>query len=292
LRASVILAAYGQPGTLALALAAFTHQATRDFEIVVADDGSPEGYGETLAAYAARFQEPIQHVRQDDRGFRKTRILNRAVSVARAPCLVFADFDCLPHPRFVEDHLRHVAPGTAVSGRRVHVERSALADEAGILARGVGLGPLRLVLLALRGQARVIEHGIPLPFLAEASQERIFGSNFSILREDLVRVNGFNEEYEAPGIGEDTDLDLRLKKVGTKVRVFRNRMIQYHLAHPSPRYDTPSNMAILERARAASSGRAPVGLSEIVAGDFERREYGGETPGGASARGRPPVASN
>ena len=282
MKATVILAAYAQPGTLALALAAFVRQTVQDFEVVLADDGSPDDYAPVLEAYASRFKAPLQHVRQDDRGFRKTRILNRAVSVARAPCLVFADFDCLPHSRFLADHLQHVAPGTAVSGRRVHVERTAVPDEGTILAKGLGLHPLRLALLALQGQARVIEHGIPLPFLAEASQARIFGSNFSIMKEDLFLVNGFNEEYEAPGVGEDTDLDLRLKKAGTRVRVFRNRMIQYHLAHPSPRYDAPRNLEILERARVASDFRAAVGLAEIVPGDFTRREYEGGLPGARS----------
>jgi glycosyltransferase involved in cell wall biosynthesis len=272
-RASVILAAYGRPDILALALAAFVRQTVKDFEIVVADDGSPEDYGATLLSFAPRFAHPIQHVRQDDRGFRKTRILNRAIAVARFPVLVFADFDCLPHSRFVEDHLAHVAPGTVVSGRRVHVERRALPSVDAILKRGVRLGPLRLLRLLLKGDARVIEHGLSLPVLFEASQTAIFGSNFSAAKADLVLVNGFNEQYEAPGTGEDTDLDLRLKRSGVRVRVYRNRMIQYHVAHASPRYDIPANMAIFERTQALGFTRSPAGLSEIREGDAEHRVY-------------------
>jgi GT2 family glycosyltransferase len=166
-----------------------------------------------------------------------------------------------------------VVEGTVVSGRRVHVERAALPSPEEVLAQGIGLTPLRLLGLALKGQARVIEHGLRIPLLFEAGQSRIFGSNFSARREDMERVNGFNEEYEAPGVGEDTDLDLRLKGVGVRVRVFRNRMIQYHLAHDSPRYDSPRNLALLERARASGLTRAPVGLAEVRRGDAEHHVY-------------------
>jgi hypothetical protein len=94
-------------------------------------------------------------------------------------------------------------------------------------------------------------------------------------------VNGFNEEYEAAGTGEDTDLDLRLQRAGIGIRVFRNRMIQYHLAHPSPPYEDPRNLAILARTRASGEFRSPLGLAEIRPGDATRRVYGeGGTGGG------------
>jgi cellulose synthase/poly-beta-1,6-N-acetylglucosamine synthase-like glycosyltransferase len=275
--ASVILAAYGRPEVLGLCLAAYVRQSHTRFEVVVADDGSPESYEDVLEAYSARFSLPIQHVRQDDRGFRKARILNRAIAVASFPSLIFADFDCLPHARFVEDHLVHLEGGTAVSGRRVHVERAALPSEEQILSGGLRLSTLRLLSLALAGKARVIEHGISTPFFYEAGQSALFGSNFSARREDLLGVNGFNEEYEAPGTGEDTDLDLRLKRSGVRVRVFRNRMIQYHLAHPSPLYDDPKNLAILERIRGSGVVRAPIGLAEIRPGDATYRTYASRT---------------
>jgi glycosyltransferase involved in cell wall biosynthesis len=281
----VILAAYGRPDLLARCLAAYTRQSHDRFEIVVADDGSPEAYDAVLAAYAPRFKEPIQHVRQEDRGFRKNRILNRAIAAARFPHLVFADFDCLPHPRFVQDHLDHLRRGEVLSGRRVHVADEAVPTEQAILERGLGLGPVRLLALALRGKARVIEHGLFLPVFYEAGQTSLFGSNLSAMREDLALVNGFNEEYEAAGTGEDTDLDLRLRRAGIVVRVFRNRMIQYHVAHPSPVYEDPRNLAILERTRASGDVRARRGLGEIQPGDSLRRVYGGEGTGG----GTPPV---
>lgn len=270
---SVVVACYNQSEQLELALAGFARQGLGDFEIVVADDGSAEDLEPLLARWAPRFAHGIQLASQEDHGFRKTRILNRAIHVARFDALVFSDADCVPHRDFLRNHLRYLESGSVVSGRRAHVERDAFPPPEVILAVGLGLSLPRLLLLWLRGRARVIEHGFVLPFLSEASGVGILGSNFSAHRDDVRAVNGFNEEYQAWGIGEDTDLDLRLRLHGTRVRVFRNTVVQYHVAHDGPRTDSSTNLALLERTRAQRNVRSPVGLAEIREGDFQHERF-------------------
>lgn len=271
--ASVIIACYNHADVLRLSLAALVRQRQGGFEVVIADDGSPEDLRGVLREWAPRFALGIQHVSHEDRGFRKTRILNRAIAVTASERLVFLDGDCLAHEDFVGDHLRYLAGGTVVTGRRVDVERRALPEAEGILARGLGLGPARLLGLRLRGRARRIEHGIPTRLFAEAPRGGIWGSNFSACKGDLVAVNGFNEEYESPGVGEDTDLDFRLRLLGVRVRVFRNRMVQYHVDHPRRSYDAPANAAILHRTMESRSPRARLGLAEVERGDFVHARY-------------------
>jgi glycosyltransferase involved in cell wall biosynthesis len=268
-----VLACYNDADVVERTLAALARQSHLDFEIVVADDGSRESYAELLARWAPRFSYPIQHVRHEDLGFRKTRILNRAVRVSRFDRLIFLDMDCLPHRDFVRNHLRFVQPGTAITGRRVHIERAVAPGAAEITARGVDLGPLKLVRLWLAGKAACIEHGILLPEMFESSRRAILGSNFSIVKTDLERINGFNEEVQGAG-WEDSDVDMRLQLAGVKIRDLKNLVLQYHVTHAQRVGNTAESQARYEEMRTQRVLRAPKGLAEIVAGDFERFEYG------------------
>ncbi|MGB6200363.1 MAG: glycosyltransferase [Candidatus Acidiferrales bacterium] len=267
------MACYNDADIVERTLAALARQSCLNFEIVVADDGSHESYAPLLGNWAPRFSFPIQHVRHEDLGFRKARILNRAVHVSRFDRLIFLDMDCLPHELFVRNHLRFVQSGTGITGRRVHIERSSAPTAAQITAHGVNLGPLKLVGLWLSGKAKCIEHGILLPEMFESSGRAILGSNFSIMKTDLERVNGFNEEMAGAG-WEDSDVDRRLQVAGVKIRDLKNLVIQYHVTHEQRVGDTVESMKRYDEMRALHALRAPKGLAEIEAGDFERFEYG------------------
>jgi glycosyltransferase involved in cell wall biosynthesis len=264
----VVVACYNQGDVLPLALAGLVSQ-RHELEVIVADDGSREPYGDVLAEWSRRIPHGIQHVRHEDKGFRKTRILNRAVRVSRFERLVFIDADCVPHPAFVAGHVGLLAPRTAVTGRRAHLDRSAFPPAQEIAARGMSLSLPRLLALKLSGRASVVEHGFYFPFFSEAPGAGILGSNFSVAKADLAAVNGFNEEYEDWGTGEDTDLDLRLRQAGVRVRAFRTTLVQYHVAHGGERERSDSGRAILERTRSEGRTRAAIGLEEIRPGDFE-----------------------
>lgn len=264
----MVVACYNQGDVLPLALAGLVSQ-RREIEVIVADDGSREDYGALLRAWSPRFAHGIQLVRHEDKGFRKTRILNRAIRVSRFDRLLFIDADCVPHPAFVAGHVRLLSPRTAVTGRRAHLDRSLFPPAEEIATRGMRLSLPRLLALKLGGRAGVVEHGFYFPFLSEAPGAGILGSNFSVMKADLEAVNGFNEEYEDWGTGEDSDLDLRLRQSGVRVRAFRTTLVQYHVAHGGARERSPRGREILDRTRSEGRTRAAIGLAEVRAGDFE-----------------------
>jgi len=99
-RASVVIACYADTDIVERNLAALARQSFRDFEVIIADDGSPDDYTLLLERWAGRFAHPLQHVRHPDDGFRKTRILNRAVLVSKFDRLIFVDRTCPRRSRF------------------------------------------------------------------------------------------------------------------------------------------------------------------------------------------------
>ena len=114
--ASVIFSTYRQPEWLRKVLCGFAAQTRKDFEILVADDGSGAETAEVIRSTRASTRLTIDHVRQRDAGFRKCRILNKAIARARGAYLVFTDGDCIPHPEFVARHLALAEPGRFLSG--------------------------------------------------------------------------------------------------------------------------------------------------------------------------------
>ena len=61
---------------------------------------------------------------------------------------------------------------------------------------------------------------------------RILGSNFSVEKSLLEQINGFNEDYQAYGRGEDSDIAFRLELIGARLTSLRYLAILYHLYHP------------------------------------------------------------
>src|SRR5215470_14287882 len=108
--ASIIIGTYNDADIIEKTLAALAVQSFRDFELVLADDGSNQDYAPILTEWAPRFTHGILHASHDKSGFRKARILNRAVNVSRFDRLIVIDMDCLPHRGFVRNHVAYLKP--------------------------------------------------------------------------------------------------------------------------------------------------------------------------------------
>ena len=116
---SILLATYNWPQALRLCLESLSTQTDRDFEIIIADDGSTLDTKSVIEEMQMYFPVKITHLWQEDQGFRKTRILNQAIAAARGEYLVFLDGDCIVQPDFVAQHRSLSAIGNLVTGSRV-----------------------------------------------------------------------------------------------------------------------------------------------------------------------------
>lgn len=267
---TVIISVYKKLDWLKLILVALELQTFKDFEVVVADDGSGSDFEKGLEEYKNQSPLRIKHVWHEDKGFRKTRILNKAVKEASADYLLFIDGDCVPGPHFVADHWHNRAPDTSLAGRRVYLSEKLTAKLKPENIRGgfmTSLAFYREVWLdSLRKKSKHAEESIRLPTslyrLLPRKTRGILGCNFSLHKQDLLEVNGFDMRYEAPGHGEDTEIELRLKWAGKKVKLLKFQAIQYHLYHRKLERES-NNPAIFKEVLKNKEAVTRYGLREL-----------------------------
>ena len=123
---SILLATYNWPQALKLCLESLATQTDRDFEIIIADDGSTHSTTQLIDSYKDIL--PITHLWQEDEGFRKTKILNQAIATAQGDYLIFLDGDCIVQPDFVERHRQLAQKGYLVTGSRVLLNEKLTQD--------------------------------------------------------------------------------------------------------------------------------------------------------------------
>lgn len=242
MKASVILSTYNAPQALTLCVFGYARQNERNFELVIADDGSTEATRECIDELRAETGLELKHVWHEDDGFRKCAILNRAIEAADTDYLIFSDGDCVPRPDFVATHLELAAGGRFLSGGRVSLNEAATARvDRETIASG------RLFDAAVLREARACERGRDLdkldPIRWRATLRDVLtptratwnGHNASAAKSDLVAVNGFDERLGYGG--EDRELGERLVRYGLRPRQIRHRAACVHLAHDRPYVD-------------------------------------------------------
>lgn len=238
---TLVIAVYNNARALEFIFRALARQTMYGFEVIVADDGSGRAVADVVNAAKRRREFPIRHLWHGDKGWRKNVMLNDAVRASVSEYLVFIDGDCIPSSHFLQDHYEHREIGRVLLGRRVeHGRRWA----EGLTGERIDSGDYERYHLAdvmdgLSGASARLEHGIRItnPSLRSLIDTRagMLGSNFSIHKEHLLAVNGFDELYDGPGFGEDTDLFHRLQLIGVTGKSLRNLAVHDHLWHPQTR---------------------------------------------------------
>lgn len=230
-RAAIIISTYNWPEALALVLASVLGQTEGSVEIVVADDGSRPETGEAVRGVLGGTRVSWCHVRQEDTGFRQSRVRNLGVRYSTAPWLVFIDHDTPLHPCFLEDHLRLSSAGVFVQGKRCFLppDRSAALLRDGLRP---GWWP-RPWLPGLTNRKNAVHAPALGRWLLrdKAHETSIRGCNLAVSRQAFLKVDGFDELYDGVWGREDSDFANRLSHVGIRCRNAWFCALQAHLHH-------------------------------------------------------------
>jgi GT2 family glycosyltransferase len=191
---SLIVPTFNRRGSLLRALDALGRQTLPPdaFEVVVVSDGSNDGTTEAVRSVHLPF--PLRLFEQKNQGPSVAR--NHGARMAVAPLLVYMDDDMEPAADFLEEHARAHSEDTCLvligpqSGPKDEPMDHWVAWEHRMLQK----------------QYENFEAGI-----WEAGPNNLYSGNFSVRREHLLAVGGFNEEFTRQ---EDVELGFRLAKHG------------------------------------------------------------------------------
>jgi glycosyltransferase involved in cell wall biosynthesis len=231
---SVIVSTYNRADALDAVLRALSRQSDRNFEIVVADDGSTAPTQRVVRDWIAR-GAPLKHVWHEDRGFRLAEIRNRGIRASAGRYVVFLDGDCIARRDFVAAHRRLAEAGWFATGNRIllsrdfteHVLHEALEPELWGLATHVAH--------RWRGDLNRVAPLISLPLgpVRKSFAQRwngARGSNMAFWRADLDAVDGFDAAFKGWGM-EDSDIFIRLIRAGVRRKDGRFATGVLHLWH-------------------------------------------------------------
>jgi len=222
---SLVIAYYKNLPALELLLQGYNQQSEKNFEIIVAEDAQDHETIEFLNHWRKKSQLNIQHVSQADTGFRKTKILNKAIAASKGNFLVFTDGDCIPHKHFIRAYKNAQQEGFVLFGRRVMLNENFTNK----LLKGGSIEKIKLS--TIMTNAKKIKYSLYLPFLNHERKKGILGCNWGVPKKELVAVNGFDEAYTQAGVGEDVDIEWTLLQNGVRLKSVRFAAIVYHLYH-------------------------------------------------------------
>jgi glycosyltransferase involved in cell wall biosynthesis len=270
MHASIVINTYNNPGHLERSLAAYVHQTHRDFDLVIADDGSKDETRHVVRKFRASSGLKVRHVWHEDIGFRRARIVNKSIMLAKGPYIICTDGDMLPRRDWIATHLAHSRPKRFLGGGdyRLNKEPTDAITVADVLS-GDAWNVDWLKARGLEVNKKIIKltiHGWRAKWLdaVNISPARWSGSNASTYKENLIKVNGFDERFAGWG-KEDHELAVRLWNAGFSSRHIRYQAITMHLDHGRPYKNEEKfqrNLAILAESKRTKSVWAPVGIRE------------------------------
>ncbi|AEH44569.1 glycosyl transferase family 2 [Thermodesulfatator indicus DSM 15286] len=246
MKTSVIVSTYNRPSALKKVIDGLINQKHLPNEVIIADDGSNNETKILVKNIKKRAPFPIIHIWQRDKGFRLSRIKNKAIKIAQYEYIIFLDGDCIPHKFFIADHLFLAEKGYFVQGKRIlvgqKIEPFFSYKEANSL-----IFLLKAILTNKISNWHHIFRIKKFPCFKNRKLRGIKGCNMSFFKEDLIAINGFNEDFIGWG-REDSELVVRCYNYGLYRKEHPFLAICFHLWHPpAPKNNLLKNELLLEK---------------------------------------------
>ena len=258
LKNTIIISVYKDTDSLDLILESLINQTIIPNEVIISEDGNSKEMVEYVKVAKDKYKKlDIVHLYQEDIGWRKNIALNRAIVASKYEYLIFIDGDCVPFDDFIENHIMQASKKIVLAGKRVE-----LGDQITKEIRSKKLTVSKLTnnywlyaIKLIKDKTRHLEDILHISyksFLAPFIKKEvnyIIGCNWSAFKEDILAINGFDETYALPSVGEDVDLGWRFRGLGIELKSCRYNANIVHLYHKK-RFDSSQgiiNNAILKK---------------------------------------------
>ena len=265
---SVIIPTYNRPDALKLILSAFDMQSDREFEVIVADDGSKDDTKKVVQQKMLDCSFPITYAYQNDEGFRAPKVRNLGVSKAKGEYLIFLDGDCVPRPSFIACHRRLAQKNFLVAGNRILLKEDftqfVVEKQEPIYAYSF----LKWVSVYLKHGINRLHPLIVLPYFQNLRNlkkkwKKARSCNFALFKDDFVKVDGFDSDFKGWGY-EDSDLAIRLIHAGVLIKSGRYATGVFHLYHhENDRSREKENLEMLNVRLNSDIVKAKNGISKL-----------------------------
>ncbi len=233
---SVIISTYNSEAWLEKVLWSYEAQGFKNFEVVIADDGSKQPTFDLIEDITSKVSYTIIHVWHEDNGFQKSQILNKAIVACNSDYILMSDGDCLARADFIEVHMNYREEGYFLSGgyfmlpmsisktiTKEDILSQKCFDLAWLTAHGLKSSFKNNKLTAKGLREKLLNKFTP----TNASWN---GHNASGWKKDILKINGFDERMQYGG--QDRELGERLFNLGIKSKQIRYSAICLHLDHP------------------------------------------------------------
>ena len=270
IQTTLIISVYKDTSFLDAVLKSLPGQTLQNFEVMISEDGESEEMREFLSQVKMPF--PVRHLTQKDIGWRKNHALNRAIREAKTDWLIFIDGDCVLHPRFMEFHWKLAEEKFVLAGKRIKLdpETSDLLISGKVKPEEMSSRILANFSKIKKQGGAFVEEGLfinpsgILGFLTKVRKIRhLKGCNMSFHRKAIEAINGFDEDYVKPAVGEDADLLWRFQGLGYELKSVRNLAVQYHLYHKESWTDQEENLEIMKKNQQAKQFICKNGLKKL-----------------------------
>lgn len=266
---SIIISTYNSPEWLEKVLHGYNNQTYRDFEIVIADDGSGEETRLLIEKMKSLVFYPIIHVWHEDDGFQKSKILNKSIVACTTKYIIMSDGDCIPRKDFVQHHVTYREKGYFLSGGYfmlpMNISKQITAEDI-YDESCFSVSWLKKNGLKSSFKNNKLNSGKLKSFLLNRltpTRASWNGHNSSGWKKDILAVNGFDERMQYGG--QDRELGERLVNSGIKSKQIRYTAVVLHLDHPrgyKNKRSIDKNLAIREFTRNQHVVRTPFGIEQ------------------------------
>jgi len=234
-KASLIIACYKHTDYLEKILYSLLNQTFKYFEIIIAEDGAYPPMLEVTSKFEGKFEFPIKHLQHEDKGFRKTIIVNAAAMASDSDYLIFIDGDCILHHQFIDRHYKRREKNVVLAGRRIMLNEKTTCN--------ITISDIKDKLfekqsyLSKEYTLKERKRGLYIPFIYTILNQFVkhyyaYGSNFSVHKADFLSVNGYDETIIGRGL-EDVNLTERFKIKSYRIKRLTYEAIQFHMHHSS-----------------------------------------------------------